>query len=466
MASSISSLGIGSGVLTADVIDQLKAADESRIITPIENKITINNQQQDAEELLSSLMSSFKASASALSYDTIFDGKTIDVSGNAEVTIDAGATVESFSLETVTLAKKDIEKLGAVASTATDIASADGTLEIKVGADPLNPDQTLNISYTAGMTLSELTQAITDGAGDYVSASVLQTGDGAYNLVLTSKNTGEDFALTLTDTSGFLDAALFAAYDAVTNPTGYEEVQAATDATFKYNGITTTRSTNDISDLILGVNIKLKEEGDVSSVDVNLDKDSITGELQLFVDSYNALMSNINDMTVKDDATGAEGVFNGNTFVKSIGRDLIQTITAFNTSNNSLMNYGIDIDRSGTMSFDKSVLEEKLNDDPDAVELFFAGGLDSDGNDVTGIFETIDEKLKSYTGYGKLLSDFKTNLETESTNLSERYAAAQENLNDRYEIMAKRFTAYDAIISKINSQFSSLQMIINAETNN
>jgi len=45
MASSISSLGIGSGVLTADVIDQLKEADESRIIKPIENKITINNQK-------------------------------------------------------------------------------------------------------------------------------------------------------------------------------------------------------------------------------------------------------------------------------------------------------------------------------------------------------------------------------------------------------------------------------------
>ncbi len=176
MASSISSLGIGSGVLTADVIDQLKEADSSRIITPIENKITINNQQQDAEELLTSLMTSFKASASALSYDTVFDNKTVDIDGKAEITVDAGANVESFTLETVTLAKKDITKLGAVASKITDITSVDGTLDIKIGFDPLNPDKTLSINYTAGMSLEDLSQAITDEAGDDVSASILQTG--------------------------------------------------------------------------------------------------------------------------------------------------------------------------------------------------------------------------------------------------------------------------------------------------
>ncbi|MDA3909476.1 MAG: flagellar filament capping protein FliD [Sulfurimonas sp.] len=465
MASSISSLGIGSGVLTADVIDQLKEADTSRIIKPIENKIIINNQQQDAEKLLSSLMSSFKANASALSYDTLFDKKTVDIDGKAEVTVETGATVESFTLETVELAKKDITKFGAVASKATDIASADGTLDIKIGANPLAPDKTLSIDYTAGMSLDELAQAITDGAGSDVSASILQTGDGAYSLILTSKSTGEDFAITAEDTSGNLDSTLFAAYDASTNPTGYEKVQTATDSIFKYNGITTTRSTNEIDDLILGVNIKLKEEGDISSVDISQDTSSITGEMQLFVDSYNTLISNLHDMTLKDKETGAEGVFNSNTFVKSISGDLTKAITALSSDNNSLMNYGIELDRNGSMSFDKSVLEEKLADDPDVVELFFAGGFDGAGNEQTGIFETIDEKLKSYTGYGKLLSNFKSDVETEGKNLAERHSSSQASLDARYDIMTKRFTAYDSIISRLNSQFSSLQMMIDAESN-
>lgn len=449
--SDISSLGIGSGVLTADVIDQLKAADESRIIKPMDNKVTLNNQKQDAFTLLSSLMTSFKANASALSYDTIFDGKTVDVSGNAEVTIDAGATVESFTLETVALAKKDISQFGAAASTGGSLATSDGTLTIKVGSDPLNPDKTLSVSYTSGMSLDDLTQAITDQAGDDVSASVLQTGDGAYSLVISSKTTGENQTLTISDDGGL--AAITA---------DYQKIQSGSDATFKYNGITATRSTNEIDDLILGVNITLKEEGDISSVDVAQDTTAITDELQLFVDSYNTLMSNINDMTIKDEETGAEGVFNSDSFVKSISRELTKTVTAL-TGNDSLVNYGIDLDRSGIMSFDKSALEEKLADDADAVKLFFTGGTNDSGNDVTGIFQTIDEKLKSYTGYGQLLSNFETDLKNDGENLTQSRLRAQESLNTRYEIMTRRFIAYDSMISKVNSQFSSLQMMIDSE---
>ncbi|WP_324171520.1 flagellar filament capping protein FliD [Sulfurimonas sp.] len=465
MASAITSLGIGSGVLTSDVIDKLKNVDTSRIIKPIERKITLNNQKQDAQKLLTSLIKTFKASASALSYNTIFDNKSVEISGKSEIKVDAGATVESFTLETTTLAKKDITKLGAVASKVSDIASADGRLEIKIGSDPANPKKTLSIAYTAGMTLNDLTQAITEAAGDDISASVLQTGDGEYSLVLSSKSTGENSTLTINDVNGNLDASLFAAFDATTNPTGYEKVQAATDAKFKYNGIAMTRSTNEIKDIILGVNITLKKEGDFSRVDISQDTSKITGELKQFVDSYNTLITNIHDMTLKNKETGAEGVFNSNNFVKSISRELTKAITVLSSSNNSLLNYGIDLNRQGRMSFDSADFEKKLSNDPDSIKVFFSGGTDKDGNKTTGIFETIDERIKEYTGYGKLLSTFESDLKTEGRNLSKNHLNAQKSLDARYEIMSKRFMAYDAIISRINAQFSSLKMIIDSESN-
>lgn len=450
----ISSLGVGSGVLTADVIDQLKEADEAQILTPIEDKVTLNNQKQDAYTLLSSLMTTLKSSASALSYDTIFDNKTVDVNGNVGVEVSSGATVDSFTLETVTLAKKDITKFGALASKEATVASGTGTLTI--GAYTVDYDNT--------MSLSDLAQAITDKSNGDIEASILQTGDGAYSLVVSSSQTGADQALTITDDTGLLDPDLMAAYDAVTNPDGYQKIQTASDAEFKFNGITTTRSTNEIDDLILGVNITLKEEGDFSNVDISQNTEPLMDEMQLFVDSYNSLVQNLNDMTVYDEENGAKGVFNDESFVKNIRSDLNSVITSI-SNGDSLMQYGLDLDRSGTMSFDKSVLEEKMTDDPDAVKLFFTGGTDSNGNDRTGIFETIDEKIKSYTGYGKLLSNFESGLKSDATNLNESYARAKEMLENRYEIMTKRFTAYDAMISKVNAQFSSLQMMISAEVN-
>lgn len=456
MAGAISSLGIGSGVLTSDIIDQLKEVDTSRIVTPIENKVTINNQEQDAEKLLTSLMKTLKNSASALSYDTIFDNKTVDVAGLAEVTVSAGATVESFSLETITLAKQEITSFGALPNaSATPVATAAGTLSI-AGFD---------IAYDATMTLEDLAQAITDTAGSKVSASILQTGTGSYNLVVSSKETGAAQALNITDTSGFLDPVLTAAYEAATNPNGYQTVQAAVDSEFKYNGITVTRTTNDISDLVLGVDITLKKEGDMSTVAIEQDTSSITGELQLFADSYNTLVQNISDMITKDKVTGAEGIFNGNSFVRDITRELNSVITAMNSSNDSLVNYGIDINQYGAMSFDKTTFEDKLAADPDGVKVLFSGGVDANGKDVTGWFVNIDDKLKSYTGYKKLLSNFETDLKTQGKNLQESYLKAVKSLETRYEIMTKRFIAYDAMISRINASFAAMQMMISTEVN-
>ncbi|MDD5400657.1 MAG: flagellar filament capping protein FliD [Sulfurimonas sp.] len=460
MAGTVSSLGIGSGVLTADVLDQLKNVDQGRTIKPIESKITLNTQKQEAYKLLSSLMSGLGTNSSTLKYDTVFDKKSVNVSGSAEVSVNSGANVESFSLETVTLAKKDITKLGAVADKTTSIASGAGVLKIN----------SFNIAYTATTTLEDLAQAITDTAGDSVSASVLKTGDGAYNLVISSKETGSAQALTITDTdgsggAGFLNAALFNAYNATTNPNGYQKIQTASDATFKYNGITTTRPTNNIDDLIYGLNITLKKEGDSSNVNIASDYSPVTDELKLFVSSYNTLMSNLKDMTASDKEKSTEGIFSKDSFIKSISRDLAKTVTAFGSDGNSLSNFGITTDENGKMSFDKTVLDSKLRDDPTAVRLFFSGGVDSKGVEKTGIFETIDDKMKNYTGADKLLSNYEKSLKTEATSLTKNKTSAQKSLDSRYATMTAKFAAYDSMISKLNSQFSSLKMLIDSQAN-
>ncbi|DAB29063.1 MAG TPA: hypothetical protein CFH84_11670 [Sulfurimonas sp. UBA12504] len=452
----ISSLGIGSGVLTADVIDQLKAADEAAIIKPLDSKIALNTQKQEAYSLLSSLMTTFGAATSALSDDIIFENKTVDVSGEAEVTLNLGASVDSFTLETISLATKDVTKFGSLANKdATSVASGSGVLTI--GGKEIN--------YTSSMKLQDLAQAITDAGGDSFSASILQTGSAAFSLVVSSKETGADNALTITDTSGLLDSALLAAYDETTNPTGYEKIQTAADASFKYNGISMTRSTNTISDVISGLNMTLRKEGDVSNVSIKLNKSAITDEMDNFVNAYNELFSSLTNMTTVDQEAGTEGVFNEDSFVKSISRELSNVVFAYKDGN-SLFNFGIDINDNGVMSFNKATLESKLDADEESVKLFFSGTLDDNGEPINGIFDTINDKVENYTGYGELFSSFETSLKTEGTNLGKSKLTAEESLRIRYETMAARFAAYDSIINQINSSFSSLQMTINNASGN
>jgi len=101
MAGEISSLGIGSNVLTADVIDKLKANDVANTITPIDTKITLNKQKQEANTLLTSLMKTLKTNSANMADDLIFENKSVDISGTLGATITKGANVESFSLETM-----------------------------------------------------------------------------------------------------------------------------------------------------------------------------------------------------------------------------------------------------------------------------------------------------------------------------------------------------------------------------
>ena len=468
MAGNISSLGIGSGVLTADVIDQLRAADESAIIKPIDRNIELNTKKQEAFSLLNSLMTTFKASTSALSDDTIFDNKEVNVSGDAEVSVLPGVNVDSFTLETETLAKKDVHQFGSLADRdTTSVATSSGFLSISG----------VEIAYDSSMKLEDLAQAITDAGGDKFSASILKTGENSFNLLVTSKETGLENALTIEDLGNKGEPPVLGLSSSLMDT--LNNIQPAEDAAFKYNGVSITRSSNTISDLVVGMDITLKKAGDISNVNVNLKKDTIVDEVQMFVDGYNELLSKLNDLSLADVETGEEGVFSNESFVKSISRDMSAMLSSFTVDGKSLTglgyettnvagdpvtNYVFDLSRDGRLSFNSSSLENILENDPDSVRKMFSGSTDADGVHTPGIFDMMDEKLLGYTGSGKMLSNFETSLQTESKNFAQSRIDAIKSLDMRYATMHSRFAAYDSMISQINAQFSSLQMMIEEQS--
>lgn len=466
MAGTINSLGIGSGVLTADIIDKLKNRDTSLIITPIDNKIVLQKQKGQALSLLNSLLSSFKSSVSSLSNDALYQGRT--TAGNTSavsVSAAAGVNVQSFSISNTKLALNDIHQSGTFSSTTAPIASGgSGTMTLTSGG------LSFGINYTNTMTLEELKDAINLQAGNKIQASVLQVGATDYRLVLRSKETGLDQKIVTTDTGGFLDQKLIT-YDAVTNPTGtMEEVQAAEDASFKYNGITLTRSSNVITDITPGVTINLLQDSTsiTSHISITQDVDTIAAEVSTLVQSYNTLMSQLNDMTTSNAQTGAVGIFNGDNSIKSISREINQLITSTNSSGLSLPNFGIDLKQNGTMSFNSATFLSKFNSDPSASEAFLSGkttiGNNGNPKTVDGLFTTINTLMEQYTGTNGRISTLTTGSANELKSLSSNKTRSQALLDARYASMSARFAQYDSMISKLNSQFSSLQQQISMAT--
>lgn len=452
MAGTISSLGIGSSVLTADVIDKLKAADTANMITPIDNKITTQKQKASALDLLNSLLSTFKASTSSLADDTLYQKR--NVSGNTDavsVTALSGSAIQTFAISDTVMAKKSVMESGAFSSETSTISSGSGTLSLSVDGS------SYNINYTNTTSLLDLKESINNTAGTKVTASILQTGANEYHLVLTSKETGALQNITLSDSvGGTLNSEL---------TTGMQTIQGASDASFKYNGITITRPTNSVDDLVIGVTINLLQDNGSTNIGISQNTTAISDELKNFVTSYNTLTQQLDSMTLSDLENGKVGIFNGDNTIKGIKREITKMITSLDSNGKSLAQYGIGLDQDGTMTFTQSDFDAKMSEDPAGLEAFFSGATSSTGTYTEGIFGNLDNLMNSYTGASGLMSTLITASKDESTSLTAEKKRANDLLTARYDTMTARFAAYDSLISQLNNQFASLQQQINAMAN-
>jgi len=454
----VNSLGIGSGVLTADLIDKLKEADTKAVVNPIKDKIANMNAKEDAHKLLKELMSTFQGSSLALGGDSLYLDRSVNGGTDAvSVSAESGAIVQSFSITDVDKAEADVWNSKVFTSkseflkTDTSDPMSEGTLSISFGnvgdEDYVNYD----IEYTATSSLSDIRDSINEVASDKMTASILQVGDDSYELILTAKETNEP--MTFTDSNG-TDANSLSTILELNN------MQPAEAATFKYNGIDVSRSSNDISDLITGVTINLnknQEASDTAFIDIVQNDVSIKTEMDLFVTNYNTLMSNLKDMTSSDTSKGTIGVFNNDYMIKNISREIVNLVTSEDSNGNSLMDYGIEIDKKGVMSLDSATYEAKYKENPEAMEDIFVGSGDEDG-----LFKKLDNTMNGYLDNDGLLSIFGDSMETSQKSLQSQYDRQVKVLDDRYELMTKRFQAYDSIINSMNNSFNSLKMTIDA----
>lgn len=461
MAGTISSLGVGSNVLTADIIDKLKAADTASIITPITNKITLQQQKGQALTLLGSLLSTFQSSVSALGNDTLYQARSVSGgNSNVNVTAKAGVSVQSFNISNTQLALNDVKESGTFASTSATVASGSGTLSLASGGI------TYNVAYTNTMTLEDLKDAINAQAGDKIKATTLQVGENDYRLVLRSTDTGAAQAITLSDSAGgTLDSKLYSAYDATTNPTGVQSIQAAQDASFKYNGITLTRSSNTITDITPGVTINLLADStSTANIAITQDIDAVSSEMSNLVQSYNTLTSQLSDMTTTDVTAGKVGIFNGDSSINMITREITRLMTSLDGNGKSLAQFGIDLNEKGTMSFSNSTFTAKYNENVSASNTFFSH-IANDTDKQEGVFTRLSVLMTRYTGSTGIMSNLTTGADTALKSLNTNKTHAQALLDARYEAMTSRFVQYDSIISKLNNQFSSLSQQISMAVN-
>lgn len=395
----ISSLGIGSGVLNSDLVDQLVAAERQ----PTEQRLNFNQQRTEA---LISAYGTLKSAITELrlpmrqlsSADNLKAFSGTSSSDGVSVSVDsAKASPGSYTVTVDSLAQAQSLATGSFGDRDTT-AVGSGSLTISVGGKTT----TLDID-SSNNTLEGIAQAINE-AEIGASAGIIDTGSG-YRLVLSSDKTGVDNAVSISvsDSDGNNTDALGLSqfsFDGTTN--NLTETVQAKDAVVQVNGISISRPTNSIENLIDGVSLEVSEAGVTSTVKVSQDLGKVADRVGAFVDKFNALQQTIKGLAGFNAETGQGGILSGDSAVRSIQNQMREIIGRVvpgleDASVRTLADVGITTNyETGGLDFDREKFMEVLQANPDDVTALFAEQGRSSDDQVEFISSGINTEPGTY----------------------------------------------------------------------
>lgn len=371
----ISSLGIGSGVLSSDLVDKLVASERK----PVESRLNFDTQRTEA------ILSAYGTLRSAItelrlpmrqlsSPDAMRQFAASSSSTDVEVTVDSKkANAGTYNIAVNTLATS--QSLASGTFTDKDNTSI-GTGELTISSGGTSKTLTVDNSNNSLQGLASAINELKMG----VSAGVIDTGSG-FRLVMSTEKTGTDNAIQViaADSDGNNTDALGLSqfvFDGTTN--NLTETVAAQDATMTINGIAISRSTNSVEGVIEGLKFELKAAGVTSTIKVTQDSDAVADKVQAFVDKYNGLQSTIKQLAGFNTETQQGALLTGDSTVRGIQNQLRsilgQVIPGLeNASVRTLADVGINTDsKTGGLEFDRSKFISKLESNPDDLTALFA----------------------------------------------------------------------------------------------
>jgi len=458
----VSSLGAGSNILTQDVLDQLRAADEAKFVAPLDARLKTEKDKSAAFDVLDAYMDNVYESLKSLTEYGVFESRTASSSNDniVEVVAKDSSDVQDFSLEVTDLATKEITQSGSFLTKDTAIASGTGKLELSVGSEKFT------INYDATTSIDDLKNLINKSAGDSVNATVVQVADGDFRLLLSAVNTGTGQEISIADVVGAGEKLGDQLLPDTGTTDGMINIQPAIDASFKFNGVDITRKSNSVDDLLSGVTITLKDTG-TTNVSVQQNTEHINERITNFVDKYNSAITQLNTDTKSSQEASERGIFSSDSTIKGMKSSLINMLSIVGGGAGKIEDFGLELDVDGRLSLDSEKFNAKLVADSTSVQAFFVGGsfTKEDGSvlEVDGVFAEMETEVAKYSKYNNTLDQFRDSIKTRYDSITEQKEKAVARLNASYAIQAKRFAAYDLIINRFNTASDMFSQMINAE---
>jgi len=454
--------GIGSGLDVKGILTQLMDVERRPLLT-LARKEALFQGQLSVYGQIKSTLSSLQAAAQKLSSSgtTPAYKATSSDTGAYTATASSGAVAAAYAVTVTQLAQaQKILANGQTSGTAAIGSGAATTLTIEFGTisggtfdsgtgtwsgasftvNTAKAAVTVNIGSTNN-TLEGIRDAI-NAANGGLTATIINDGAATpYRLALASKDTGVANSLKVTVAG---DATLqgLLGYD----PAGTQnlrQTQAAQNAQLTVDGVSVSRATNTVTDVVAGVTLTLLKSG-TGATTLTLQRDSsvLRAALEGLVKAYNDLNKTVGDATAK------KASLQGDAATLSIQRQVRSTLGAtYGTgAYQALSHLGIAFQKDGSLAVDATKLQAAL-DAQYADVASFASALGT----------AVDTLARNFLGGSGLIAS-----RTDGINRSiNTIGARRGDLEQRLAAIEKRyraqFTALDTMIASMNKTSAFLQ---------
>ena len=445
--------GLASGMDTENVIAQLMKLEAQPLNRLTAQKKLSEVREQALKDILSRVKNLQTEAKNLMSVATWADTQTVESSDATKITAvrTGGAAPGAYSVSVSRLASGDQWSMAYAPPAADESFSITNTAT--------GVAQVVNV--TAGQSLDEVVTGINSNADSKVYA--VNVGG---RLVLSSRETGDDAAFTVTETAGL---------------SGSQRLRTAIDAEYSLDGGATnlTSSSNVVKDGIAGLEFTLKSTvaaGTPVMLNVSnptTDTTAVKDKIKKFVEQYNStidlIRTKLSEQKVKEpknDADRAKGVLANDSMLNGLLQRLRSTIgTAFDTGDanlDQLNEIGISTGTAtgaaasadalaGKLVIDDAKLSAALASAPTTVRKLLGAT-----SGVEGIGTRLDTRLDTVV---KSDGDFDGRIKAadkEQKRFDEQMAELTKRIDARAKLLRAQFTAMESAISRSQQQSSWL----------
>lgn len=294
-----------------------------------------------------------------------------------------------------------------------------------------------------------------------VTATLVDTGLGANSFrIILAGQTGSNGAFTLTSSPdlGFHDTA--------------NSLQVAQDALIELDGLTLTRGSNTLSDVVEGATLNLLATTS-SNVTLNItnDKSTLKTNIQDMVTQYNSLLALLDNFTAIDSDAEMAGALSDDTSMVRFLKTKVQD-TVFGDSStasgsiSALRDIGISRDQYGNMTFTEANYDTALSESySDIVKMLTADtsgqSLFDDAN--KGLAQDIATTLGELTDVTGTVTLREATAKTDLTEHQDELAKLEARMEQVYNRYLMQFGVMESLMAQLDntkdyltSQFESL----------